>query len=675
MQLRIAVLGCLFLSVMPVMGAAMVSPQNEKLHLDWLDSSVMPGENFFDFANGGWQKQNPIPAHYASWGTFYILNEDVQKKIHQMLIEASQNKSLKPDSIEQKIGDFYFSGMDEASINNLGIKPLQSEFDRIEAIKSVSDLQDVITHLQSIGVNAVFNFGSMQNFLNSKEMIGAGMQGGLGLPDRDYYLKEDTKFAEIRDAYVKHMARMFELLRDTPSNASQAANVVMGLETVLAKASLSQIEQRDPHAIYHMMNLTELNAITPHFSWPRYFNAIHLEQLQQINLGMPVFFRKLDEMLQQVSLDDWKMYLRWHLVQNFAPYLSTPFVDEQFQMSKVINGTKKLLPRWQRVVNAENEALGFAIGKQYVEKHFPASSKQAVLAIVKNVRKALRNDIKTLPWMTPKTRQAALKKLDLMKDRVGYPSKWWDYSTLMIDRGPYVLNVKRAKTFLFDRDCNKIGKPVDETEWAMTPQTVNAYYDPSMNNINIPAGILQSPFFDPSAPAAVNYGGIGFVIGHEMTHGFDDEGAQFDGDGNLKNWWTPEDLKKFQASTSCIMNQFSSYKVNGDLSVQGKLVMGEAAADLGGVTLAYRAFMNSDAYKTAKTIDGYTPEQQFFLGMAHVWAMNIRPEKMRDLITTDPHPPAIYRINGTLANMPAFQAAFSLPNKSPMVNKNRCIIW
>ncbi len=675
MQLRIAVLGCLFLSAMPSMGAAIVSPQNNKLHLDWLNSSVMPGESFFDFANGGWQKQNPIPAHYASWGAFYILNEEVQKNIHQMLIEASQHKSAKPSSIEQKIGDFYFSGMDEASINNFGIKPLQSEFDSIDAIKNISDLQDVITHLQSIGVNAVFNFGSMQNFLNSKEMIGAGMQGGLGLPDRDYYLKEDTKFAEIRHVYVKHMAKMFELLGDTPSNASQAANVVMGLETELAKASLSQIEQRDPHAIYHMMNLTELDAITPNFSWPRYFKAIHLEQLQQINLGMPVFFRKINEMLKQVSLADWKMYLRWHLVQNFSPYLSTPFVDEQFQMNKVINGTKKLLPRWQRVVNAENEALGFAIGKQYVEKHFPASSKQEVLAIVKNVRKALRNDIKTLSWMTPKTRQAALKKLDLMKDRVGYPSKWWDYSTLMIDRGAYVLNVKRAKTFLFARDCNKIGKPVDETEWAMTPQTVNAYYDPSMNNINIPAGILQSPFFDPSAPAAVNYGGIGFVIGHEMTHGFDDEGAQFDGEGNLKNWWTPEDLKKFQASTSCIMNQFSSYKVNGDLSVQGKLVMGEAVADLGGVTLAYRAFMNSDAYKTAKKIDGYTPEQQFFLGMAHVWAMNIRPEKMRDLITTDPHPPALYRINGTLANMPEFQAAFSLPNKSPMVNKNRCVIW
>lgn len=380
-------------------------------------------------------------------------------------------------------------------------------------------------------------------------------------------------------------------------------------------------------------------------------------------------------MLAAIALEDWKIYLRWRLIDSFAPYLSQPFVDQNFKMVSAIGGAEKILPRWKRVVNTENGALGFAIGKLYVEKYFSPAEKQQVLEILQNIRTALREDLQTLGWMTPETRQAALKKLDLMEERVGYPEKWWDYSTLKIDRGPYVLNVIRANEFLIKRDLDKIGKPVDRTEWHMTPQTINAYYDPSMNNINLPAGILQPPFFDPKAPAAVNYGAIGFIIGHEITHGFDDKGALFDGHGNLKNWWTPEDLKKFQAATHCIAEQFSQYKVNGDLAVQGDLVVGEATADLGGLTLAYKAFQSSKAYKNAKTIEGFTPEQQFFLGSAHVWASNIRPEKARHLVTTDPHPPMVYRVNGTLANMPQFQLAFALEEGSPMVNKNRCTIW
>ena len=343
-------------------------------------------------------------------------------------------------------------------------------------------------------------------------------------------------------------------------------------------------------------------------------------------------------------------------------------------MASFITGTEKLLPRWKRVVKTENGALGFAIGKMYVDKYFPPSSKKEALEILNDIRQALQQDLKTLSWMTPETRQAALKKLALMEERVGYPDKWRDYSTLTIDRGPFVLNVARANEFLTKRDLKKIGKPVDRSEWAMTPQTINAYYDPSMNNLNIPAGILQPPFFDPKAPAAVNFGAIGFVMGHEMTHGFDDQGAQFDGHGNLKNWWTEADLKKFKAATNCIVEQFSNYKVNGD-PVQGKLVVGEATADLGGLTLAYHAFHNSKYYKNAKTIDGMTPDQQFFLGAAHVWALNIRPEQARNLLTTDPHPPMQYRINGTLANMPQFQAAFSSALKGVMLNKNRCVIW
>lgn len=654
--------------------AANSSAELDPLHLDWLDATVAPNQDFYAYANGQWQKQNPIPLQYSSWGTFTILHEKVQKIIHQILIEAANNKGAKPGSIEQKVGDFYYSGMDKSSINKHGLTPLQSEFARIGAIKNIQDLQNVIAYLQQIGVDVCFNFGSMQNFANSDDMIGAAMQGGLGLPDRDYYLKQDDKFKSIRAAYVKHVAKMFELLGDDASKAIKEATIVMNIETSLAKASMSQIAQRDPHAIYNMMSRSQLEKITPNFSWPDYFSVIGYPTIQRINLAMPDFFKKLNELLKTVSLNDWKIYLRWHLIDDFAPYLSEAFVKQNFQMRSVLTGTKKILPRWQRVVSTENNALGFAIGKLYVDKFFPPSSKQDVLHILHNIRQALANDLQTLSWMTPTTREAAIKKLDLMGERVGYPSKWWDYSSLIIDRGAYVLNVKRANAFLTKRDCDKIGKPIDKSEWAMTPQTVNAYYDPSMNNINIPAGILQSPIFDPKAPAAVNYGAIGFVIGHEITHGFDDQGAQFDGKGNLKNWWTAEDLKKFKSATNCIMTQFSQYKVD-DLNVQGKLVMGEATADLGGVMLAYRAFHDSKAYQKATTINGLTPDQQFFLGVAHVWANNVRPEQMRNLITVDPHPPMMYRVNGTLANMPEFQRAYALPDGCAMVNKSRCVIW
>lgn len=663
---------------LPTFAAEPVATTNdgaEALHLNWLDTSISPNQDFFTYANGTWQKQNPIPPEYASWGTFYILQEKNQKTIHQMLIQAANDKQAKPGSIEQKVGDFYFSGMNEEHINKLGATPLNPEFARIDSIKNLADLQTVITHLQLIGVDALFGFGSMQDFKNSNEMIGAAMQGGLGLPTRDYYLKDDKKFQQIRSAYVQHIAKMFELLGNTPEQAATAAKTIMTIETTLAKASMSQTAQRDPHAIYHMMDTKQLDKITPNFSWPRYFNAIGQPEIKRINLAMPEFFTKVNELLPSVSLDDWKTYLRWHLIDAFAPYLSQPFVEQNFRMASALTGTEKLLPRWRRVVHTENEALGFAIGKLYVEKYFSPDSKKEVLEILHNIRQALHNDLTTLSWMTPATRKAALQKLALIEERVGYPGKWWDYSTLKIDRGPYVLNVSRANEFLIKRDLNKIGKPIDRSEWNMTPQTINAYYDPSMNNINIPAGILQPPFFDPKAPAAVNYGAIGFVIGHEITHGFDDQGAQFDGHGNLKNWWTAEDLKKFQDATNCIKKQFSQYTVDGDLPVKGKLVMGEATADLGGLTLAYHAFHASKAYKNAKTINGFTPDQQFFLGTAHVWASNVRPQQLRNMVTTDPHPPMIYRVNGTLANMPQFQAAFAISEPSPMINQNRCVIW
>ncbi|KTD37542.1 metallopeptidase PepO, peptidase, M13 family transporter [Legionella moravica] len=662
-------------SAVSLADATIDTKQRDALRLHWMDSTILPGQDYYSYANGAWQKNNPIPAEYASWDSFNVLNEKIQNIIHQMLINAAQDTHAKEGSIEQKVGDFYFSGMDETTINKVGITPIQSEFSRIDSIKSLDDLQKELVHLHQIGVDALFGFGSMQDYKNSNLMIGAAVQGGLGLPERDYYLSDNPKFKKIREAYVNHLDKMFQLLGDSPEKAAKEAKTVMDIETQLAKISMPIIERRNPKAVYHIMTLNELEQITPDFSWPYYLKAIGQDQLTSINLAMPDFFKGMNNLLKSISLDEWKIYLRWHLIDAFASYLSKPFVDQNFKMVSALTGIEKLLPRWKRVVNTENGALGFAIGKMYVEKYFPPKAKEQVEEILKNIRSVLRNDLASLSWMSPETRTAALKKLDLMQQRIGYPTKWWDYSKLKVDRGPYVLNVIRANVFLINRDLEKIGKPIDKSEWEMTPQTINAYYDVSMNSINMPAGILQAPFFDPDAPAAVNYGAIGFVMGHEITHGFDDQGAQFDGYGNLNNWWKPEDLTKFNNATQCIADQFSNYVVDGNLRVQGKLVVGEAAADLGGLTLAYKAFLQSNDYKTAKTIEGITPAQQFFLGAAHVWAKNIRPQQLQNQVTTDPHPPAQYRVNGSFANMPEFREAYKLPDDSPMVNKQRCVIW
>lgn len=677
MKFNTGLLTCLLLcssSAFPTDPALKTNPKAEGLHLDWLDTSVQPGMDFYSFANGGWQKKNPIPPEYAAWGNFNVVNNKVLELIHQMLIKASENKNAKPGSIEQKVGDFYYSGMDEQAIDRLGITPLKPEFDRINAVKNLKEFQNELIHLHQIGVDAIFAFGSMQDYKNSKEMIGALVQGGLSLPDRDYYLKDDPKFKKIREAFVLHMGKMLKLLGDSPDQAVKEAQIIMDIETQLATVSMPLIAQRDPKAVYHITALKDLDTTLPNFAISHYLSDAGQGQLKSVNLAMPDFFKAVNSLLTKISLDNWKIYLRWHLLDAYSAYLSKPFVDENFKMTRVLTGAEKLLPRWKRVVNTENGALGFAIGKMYVDKHFSVSSKEQVLDILNNIRTVLKNDISTLSWMTPETRKEALQKLNMMEERVGYPSKWWDYSRLKVDRGPYVLNVIRANEFLVKRDIDKIGKPIDRSEWGMTPQTINAYYDPSMNNINMPAGILQAPFFDPKAPAAVNYGSIGFVMGHEITHGFDDQGAQFDGHGNLKNWWTSSDLTQFNNATQCIADQFSGYAVDGS-HVQGKLVVGEATADLGGIILAYRAFLHSNAYKNAETIDGFTPEQQFFLGVGHSWATNIRPEQMRNQLTTDPHPPAKYRVNGSLANIPEFQAAFKLPDNSLMVNKKRCVIW
>ena len=504
MKIKLITLGllCSF-SALAADSAIQKDQSNDALHMDWLNTSMSPNQDFYSYANGTWLTNNPIPADYSAWGSFNIVHEKVQNIIHQMLVKASENTKAAPGSIEQKVGDFYYSGMDEAQINQLGVKPLEPIFSRIAAINNLADLQRIIPYLHNMGVDPFFDFGSMQDYKHSEQMIAAATQGGLGLPDRDYYLKDDAKFKQIREAYVNHIAKMFELLGDEPAQAATEAKTVMDIETKLAKVSMSQVDQRNPYAVYHMTAVTELDKTMPNLTWSQYLTDRGQGTVKQLNLAMPEFFKALNTLLQEVSLADWKTYLRWQLVDSYASYLSKPFVDENFKMVSALSGAEKILPRWKRVVSTEEGALGFAIGKLYVDEYFTPQAKQEALGMLTNIRAVLHQDISTLKWMTPDTRKAALHKLDMMELRVGYPSKWRDYSTLKIDRGPYVENVMRANEFLIKRDLNKIGKPVDRTEWGMTPQTINAYYDPSMNSINIPAGILQPPYF--TAPFSFSF--------------------------------------------------------------------------------------------------------------------------------------------------------------------------
>jgi putative endopeptidase len=672
-MIRTAFLTCALSAVAAIASSTAIEPgaAERVLHVSWMDKNVDPMRDFYMYVNGNFIRENPIPAAYSSWGQVQILNDRNQDFIHDLLQAAAANTSAAPGSEARKIGDFYASGMDEATVEKAGIAPLKEEFARITALGRPADLSAELAHLQLIGVDAVFNFTEMQDFADSTKVIATVEQGGLGLPDRDYYLQDDPKFASMRKAYEEHISRMLQLLGDAPPASVAAAHEVMALETRLAEASMPVEEQRDPHAIYNMRDLPALAKGAPAIDWPRFLTTSGAPQVTQLNMQMPKFFAAVSHEIEATPIAVWRNYLRWHLVHAFAPYLSSAYVAENFKFVQAVRGTKELLPRWRRVLNTENGALGFAVGHEYVKRRFPPEAKAQVLDILHGVRDALRSDLQTLAWMNEATRAKALDKLALIEERIGYPDVWRDYSKLTIDRGPYVLNVVRANAFETERELAKIGKPVDRTEWAYAPQVINAYYDPSMNNINFLAGILQPPFFDPGAPAAFNYGAVGAVIGHEITHGFDDEGSQFDGHGNLVNWWTKEDNEKFQVGVDCITNQFSGYTVDGDLHLKGKLVAGESIADLGGVLLALRAFQASPGYASAASVAGYTPEQQFFIAYARMYGEDVRPEQARVWAASDPHPPGNYRVNGTLANVPQFAKAFG----GTGVDTKRCAIW
>ncbi|MFM2288230.1 MAG: metallopeptidase PepO, peptidase family [Pseudomonadota bacterium] len=673
-SIRIATaLTCASLALLASLARADAPAAPDFVHAAWLDTSVDPLKDFYGYANGGFLKSNQIPPAYPMWGHSMILNEDNNAFVRQVLESAAADRTAPAGSELRKLGDFFASGMDEAAINKAGITPLKGELARIAALRTASQLPSLLAHLQVIGVNAAFGVGEMQDFADSTQVIAAIDQGGLGLPDRDYYLKDDARFAAIREFYVGHVARMLEKAGVPAASSKARATAVFELEKKLAQASMPTEKRRDPHAIYHMTDVTALGAIAPGFDWPAYLRDSGVPPVKRINVQAPEFFAELSKQYAQTPIGVWRDYLAWHLVHGFAAYLSQDFVDENFHYAQQIVGTKELRPRWRRVLGTEQGVLGFAIGHEYVKQRFPPEAKAQVLEILHGVRAALKDDLETLQWMTPATRAKALEKLALIEERIGYPDKWRDYSALRVDRGPYVLNVIHANEFENARQLAKIGKPVDRAEWDMLPQDVNAYYDPSMNNINFPAGILQPPFFDANRPAAFNYGAIGAVIGHEITHGFDDEGSQFDGHGNLADWWAPEDKEHFKAGVKCIADLFSSFTVDEGLHLKGELVSGESIADLGGILLAQRAFRASPGYASAQPVGGFTPDQQFFLGYGWFWADLMRPEFQRMLATSDPHPPSNFRTIGTLMNVPDFAKAFG-PAGTP-ASQPRCVVW
>jgi predicted metalloendopeptidase len=643
-----------------------------------LDTTCKPCQDFFEYATGGWVKSHPIPPEYASWGRFNALQNHNQEVLRGILEAAAISKAA-PGSIEQKVGDFYSACMNTDGIEAAGTKPLEAEFERIAAIDNLEQLQDEVAHLQDIGTRVLFGFGSEQDDKNSQQVIGAARQGGLGLPDRDYYTKQDDKSKMLREQYVQHITKMMQLVGDAPEKAGAEARTVLNIETQMAQASKTRVERRDPEANYHKMDPAQLHALTPDFSWETYFRNIGFPNIHQVNVGQPEFFQALDKQLKSVSIPDWKTYLRWHFILSAAPALPGKFVEENFNFyGRTLTGAKEIQPRWKRCVTATDRNLGEAVGQKYVEKVFPPQAKQRAHDMVENLVSALHADIETLPWMSDPTRKQALAKLAAMNLKIGYPDKWRDYSAYQVTRDSYLDDLQRGSAFEFHRRLAKIDKPVDRNEWDMSPPTVNAYYDSNMNEIVFPAGILQPPFFDAQADDALNYGGIGAVIGHEMTHGFDDQGAQYDAQGNLHNWWTPEDLKNFKERTACVEKQFDSFVVANDLHENGKLVLGESIADLGGVTLAHMAFDNTPEGKAnSPAIDGFTPEQRFFLSFARIWGTTARPEYERMMTTVDPHPLPRFRAKGALLNTPAFARAFDCHAGDAMVNPadQICKIW
>ena len=628
-----------------------------------MDPKIEPCKDPYLHANGTWLAKNPIPPDRSSWGAGSELQEQNFKILRQILEESAADRSASAGTVKAKVGEFYRVGMDESRIEKDGLKPLDGTFAQIAAIADGDALARELGRLHRQGTGAAYSVGVGQDFKKSDENIGQLYQGGLGLPERDYYVSDDPHMKEIRAKYQQHVARMFGLAGDAPGAAAANAQTVLDFETRLAKKSMTPVEQRDPNAIYHRMSLAQLTGDAPGFPWKTYFAAVGLPESGEFSVGQPEFFKEIGVMTTGVPMKDWKTYLRWNVLNASAPYLSAALVNENFKFyGQALSGQKQIKDRWKRVLRSVDGEIGEGLGQLYVEKAFPPEAKAKALAMVMNLKAALGDRLRTIDWIGEDTRRQALRKLDAIVVKIGYPDKWRDYSGLKVDGGSYLANVQQGEEFEFQRNLNKIGKPVDRLEWGITTPTVDAYYNPSLNEIVFPAGILQPPFFDPKADDASNYGSMGAIIGHELTHGFDDEGRQFDAEGNLKDWWTADDVKHYKERASAIAAQYSAYVAVGDLHINGELTLGENIADIGGVKIAYVALQKSLAGKPAPAkIDGFTADQRFFLAFAQGWRRNATPESIRVQIASDPHSPAPFRVRGPMADTPEFAVAFGCP--------------
>jgi putative endopeptidase len=659
----------------PFLAISALAQQSSGFTTANMDLMANPCVDFYQYACGGWMANNPIPPDQSFWATFNKLS-DANVAVLRGILEKDSVNDPKRSSVEQKIGDFYASCMDEPAIDKLGIKPIDPELKRIEAIKSKDQILGEIVRLALSGVGVFFNFTSSPDAKNSMEMIAAIDQGGLGLPDRDYYLKDDPKSVKLREQYTAHVQKMLELAGESSPQAATDAQAVMRIETNLAQGSLDLVSRRDPNQVYHKMSVQALAALSPDFDWPKYFTDLGAPSFTDLNVEVPDFFKTVSVVLKNTSVADLKTYLRWHLVHSEAPFLAKAFLDENFHFfGQTLTGAKEMRPRWKRCVEATDNDLGYALAQKYVEQAFPPEAKARVLSMIQEIEAMLGQDVQSIQWMTPATKEQAMIKLRGVTNKIGYPDKWRDYSSVKIVRGEAVANDQRATAFEVHRQLNKIGQPVDRGDWFMTPPTVNAYYDPQQNNINFPAGILQPPVFDNRMDAALNYGSLGSVMGHELTHGFDDEGRQFDAQGNLRDWWTPEDAKEFEKRADCFIKEYSAFTPVDDVHLNGKLTLGENTADNGGVRLAFQALMKSLEDKPQPKIDGFTPQQRFFIGQGQFNCMNVRPEVARLWAQTDPHSPGRDRVNGVLGNMPEFREAFACHEGQPMVHAPACRVW
>jgi endothelin-converting enzyme/putative endopeptidase len=655
-----------------------VLPYSPSLDVKSMDKSADPCVDFYQYSCGGWKKNNPIPGDQTGWSVYGKLHQDNLSFLRGILEQAAASKAS-AGSVEQKIGDYYAACMDEAAVEKRGAAAVKPQLDAIAQLKSAHELAPLIARLQmTLGGSLLFESGSRQDPDDSDRQIAGLNQGGLGLPDRDYYTKDDAKSKETRERYLQHVQKMFELLGDSPDAAKKNAQTVMSLETALAVASMTRVERRDPYKQKNKIKVADLEQLTPNFDWQSYFGELKLPSLAIINVVPPPFFKEVNSRLADEPLENWKNYLRYHVVNGYAPYLSSAFVQENFDFySKYLRGAKEMQPRWKRCVRYTDGDLGEALGQAYVAKVFSPALKASTQEMVKYIEDAMEQRIRGLDWMSADTKKQALAKLHGIRNKIGYPDKWRDYSSVQIDRHDFLGNEQRATLFETRRDLNKIGQPVDRGEWGMTPPTVNAYYDPQMNDINFPAGVLQPPLYDAKIDDAPNYGNTGGTIGHELTHGFDDEGSQFDAKGNLSNWWTKEDRDKFEERTKCVSDQYAQYVAVDDIHINSKLTLGEDVADLGGELLAYMAWREATKDKKLEPQEGLTPEQRFFVGFAQWACANERPEDQRVRALTDPHSPPEDRINGVVVNMPEFSQAFSCKAGQPMSKpaEKVCKVW